>query len=70
MVRPVVSTSTARFQASDCRQSEQLLQHLDHVVVSVLVVVQQNDVVEGGLLILIFLPRSGRGDGGHRYLSS
>ena len=45
MVRPVVSTSTAWLKAADGAR-EELLQHFDHVIVGVVVVVQQDDMIE------------------------
>ena len=52
IVRPVVSTSTARFQAS-VLTAQQLLQHLDHIFIRMIVVVEQDYVVEGNLLVLV-----------------
>ena len=70
MVRPVVSTSTAWFQAVLGGESEQLFQHFHHVIVGMLGIVQEHDIINRCLAIKGFLARSGRGNRGHDYLSS
>src|SRR5579872_2916952 len=43
------------------REGEKLLEHLDHVLVGVLVVVEQHDVVEWRELVFFFLARTRSG---------
>ena len=57
IVLPAVSTSTACSKRNVLRKQEELLEHFDHVIVCMFVVVEQDHVVERCVLFAIDLRR-------------
>ena len=70
-VRPVVSTSTACWKASALENMKRRCEHLDHVVVGMLIVIQQHDAVEGNEpLLFLNVGFGARGGLSHRTIQS
>jgi len=51
MVVPFVSTSTAWEKAFDSEKPKIFFQHLDHVVVGMVIIIEKDDVIQGLKLI-------------------